>query len=358
MLKWLAPVAAAILCFLLVQGDLWGQSPTVPAKTDDVAANPKGDRALEVTWDAPNNGGSAITAYGVRHITTNSTPAEKQVDSNWTIQANAWTSGPRKYLINTGLDADVSYDVQVRAVNDQGDGAWSDSAKGTPRKIPAAPNNVSVAYGDEELTVTWSAPTGDAPISGYDISYRESSSGGWNTQQFGGVLDTLEHTISNLDNGKAYNVKVRALNVAGEGPWADFPNTVTPKTVPDAPVITGEPDNGKITLTWDTPETGGADITRYDLRYVSSDLPDKDTRWTTKQRIGSQATVSYELSGLENGKSYDIEINAHNNVDPSEWSNTVVETPRTVPSSPTISSVVNSIGPRRRGTDCILVCTP
>ena len=248
-----------------------------------------------------------------------------------------------KYLIS-GLTADASYDVQVRAVNSDGDGAWSGTATGIPRKIPGAPTSVSVDYGDEELTVTWSAPTGDAPISGYDISYRESPSGGWNTEQFGGALHTLEHTISNLDNGQAYNVKVRALNVAGEGPWADFPNTVTPKTVPDAPIISGTAGNAKITLTWTTPDNGGADIYRYDLRYVRSDVPDadKDTRSTIEQTIGSRTTLSYVLSGLENGKSYDVQILARNNVGPSDWSNTVVETPRTIPSAPVISTIVNS----------------
>ena len=253
MLKWLAPVAAAILCFLLVQGDLLAAAPTAP---DGVAADPKGDRTLQVTWDAHSD--STVTAYDVRHILSDSSASDKLVDSNWTTKDDAWTTdgGDLKYLIS-GLTADASYDVQVRAVNSDGEGAWSGTATGTPRKIPAAPNSVSAAYGDEELTVTWSAPTGDAPISGYDISYRESPSGGWNAEQFAGALDTLEHTISNLDNGQAYNVKVRALNVAGEGPWAEFPNTVTPRTEPDAPVITGTAGNGNISLTWTTPENGG-----------------------------------------------------------------------------------------------------
>ena len=167
MLKWLAPVAAAILCFLLVQGNLLAQAPpTVPGQTTGVAADPKGDRALKVTWSAPtSNGGSAITTYDVHYIRTD---AQDKAEANWTKEEDVWTSGNLKYLIATGLDADIEYDVQVRAVNAQGDGPWSPTATGTPRKIPGTPTNVSVAYGDETLTVTWSAPTGGAPISSYD----------------------------------------------------------------------------------------------------------------------------------------------------------------------------------------------
>ena len=203
---------------------------------------------------------------------------------------------------------------------------------------------MSLDYGDEALTVTWSAPSSDAPISGYDISYRESPSGGWNTEQFGGSLSNLTHTISSLDNGQAYDVEVLALNVAGEGPWSDPPETETPRRVPDTPVISGTAGNGKITLTWTTPDNGGSRTSKYELRYVRTDEPTKGNvdNWTTKERIGAEGTVSYPLTGLENGKSYDVIIRAHNEVGESDWSNTVVEKPRTKPGSPTISSITNA----------------
>ena len=155
-------------------------------------------------------------------------------------------------------------------------------------------------------------------------------------------MTNLQHPITGLDNGQPYDVKVRALNVAGEGPWSDPPETETPRTEPDAPVIIGTPGPGEITLTWTTPDNGGADIYRYDLRYVRSDATDKDTKWNVRNSIGTGTTVSFELSGLQNGVSYDVQIRAHNTVNPSNWSNTVIENPRDIPSAPVISTIVNS----------------
>ena len=341
MLKWLAPVAAAIFCFLLVQGDLLAQGPPAkPGQPTGVRASPSGNQALEVTWTAPS--GDTVTAYDVRYILTS---AGETDDNNWTEEDDDWTTDgdPLEHTID-GLTANVSYDVQVRAVNDTTNGDWSKTAIGTPLKIPGAPTGVSVDYRDESLDVEWSAPTGDATVTGYDITYRETPTGSWTTKRYGGSLSTLEYTISDLDNGTEYEVQVRALNEAGPGPWST-PAKETPKTVPDAPVISGTAGNAKITLNWDTPDNGGSRISKYELRYVRTDEATKDNldNWTTKGNIGAEGTVSYdELTGLENGKSYDVIIRAHNNVDPSDWSNTVVEKPRTKPGSPTISTITNA----------------
>ena len=340
MLKWLAPMAAAILCFLLVQGDLLAQTPDKPGQPTGVRASPSGNQALEVTWTAPS--GSTVTAYDVRSIRTDA--SDKTTASNWATVDNAWTSSDLKYKI-TGLDANESYDVQVRAVNGGTDGDWSDTATGTPLKIPGAPTGVSVEYGDESLDVEWSAPTGDATVTGYDITYRETPSGSWTTKRYGGSLSTLEYTISDLDNGTEYAVQVRALNEAGPGPWSTPAQKEIPRTVPDAPDdLDGTPGNGKISLNWTTPDNGGNRISKYELRYVRTDEPTKTDidNWTTKGNIGAEGTVSHELTGLENGKSYDVIIRAHNNIDHGDWSNTVVEKPRTKPGSPTITTITNA----------------
>ena len=251
MLKWLAPVAAAFLCFLLVQGDLLAQTPDKPGQPTGVRASPSGNQALEVTWEAP--GSDTVTAYYVRYILTSEDETD---DNNWTEEDVTWTTGSAlEHTIDT-LRANVSYDVQVRAVNDTTDGDWSSTATGTPRKIPGVPATVTVTYGDKALTVEWTAPSPTDHITAYDISHRETG-GSWTEKRLSGPPSTLEYTISDLDNGTEYEVQVRALNEAGPGPWSDPPTPETPKTVPDAPVITGTPGNGKITLTWTTPDNGG-----------------------------------------------------------------------------------------------------
>ena len=75
---------------------------------------------------------TGITAYDVRHIETG---ADETDDANWTVEDNAWTSGALLYTI-TILDNGTQYDVQVRAVNSNGDGTWvrhQDRYAGAPR---------------------------------------------------------------------------------------------------------------------------------------------------------------------------------------------------------------------------------
>ena len=86
------------------------------------------DTALNVSWSAPTTPPATTTAYDVRHILSS---ASDKADGNWTVTDNAWTSGTLTYTI-TGLTNGTSYDVQIRAVSANGDGAWSTTAIGQP----------------------------------------------------------------------------------------------------------------------------------------------------------------------------------------------------------------------------------
>ena len=102
--------------------------PGVPTIATVTAGRNTSGLTLTVTWTAPTNtGGSAITAYDVRHIKT---ADDETVDANWTEEDDAWTTGSLTYTI-TGLAESTEYDVQVRAVNATGDGDWSSTATGT-----------------------------------------------------------------------------------------------------------------------------------------------------------------------------------------------------------------------------------
>ena len=80
---------------------------------------------LQVTWSAPTElGGSAITAYHVRHIES---AADATNDANWTVALDAWVTGggDLAYTIEGLLDS-TSYKVGVQAVNTQGPSLWTD----------------------------------------------------------------------------------------------------------------------------------------------------------------------------------------------------------------------------------------
>ena len=99
--------------------------PTAPSIGDVMP----GDRTLGVTWTPPSEAvGDEITSYDLRYILTS---ADETVDANWTVRTRAWTSGPLHYA-QGGLTNGSGYDVQVRAVNSEGDGEWSPTFEGTP----------------------------------------------------------------------------------------------------------------------------------------------------------------------------------------------------------------------------------
>ena len=117
-----------LLAIPLVLRDVSAQAGTPGAPTlDSVSA---GDRTLNATWSEPSDtGSSTITAYDLRYILTSE---DETIDANWTVQEDVWSgAGDLRYTI-TGVANGDQYDVQVRAVNSRGDGAWSATVTGTP----------------------------------------------------------------------------------------------------------------------------------------------------------------------------------------------------------------------------------
>ena len=90
-----------------------------PLKPDPPTVAPTGIDTLTVSWTAPPNAGRpSITGYNLRY---------RGSRGSFTLWPETAT-GTRAEI--TGLQADA-YEVQVRGVNDEGNGAWSSSGHGT-----------------------------------------------------------------------------------------------------------------------------------------------------------------------------------------------------------------------------------
>ena len=86
-------------------------------------------------------------------------------------------------------------------------------------------------------------------------------------------------------------------------------------------------------------QTGGSGITAYDLRYVRSDAANKgDAQWTVVEDVWTGVgALSHELTGLEGGRQYDLQVRAVDSTGDGPWSATDVGTPDTgeaIPQSP------------------------
>ena len=180
------------------------------------------DGSLTVEWSAPaSDGGDAIAFYDLRYIKTS---ADETDDVNWTVEAGVWGSGDLTATV-AGLDSGTRYDVQVRAVNGAGAGAWSAAGVGTTR--PGAPAIDGVTADVGGLTVAWSASAtdGDAEVTSYDLRYIRTSAdetvdANWAVEAGVWGSGDLTATVTGLELGTRYDVQVRAVNVAGEGPWS------------------------------------------------------------------------------------------------------------------------------------------
>ena len=200
-----------------------GHSPDAPSITDTTT----GSETITVAWAPPGeNGGSDIVSYDVRYIRSDS--KLKEDPANWTVDAGVWTSGEMSHLL-TGLVDGHRYDIQVRAVNGQGPGSWSETAtESTAAEGPGTPTQYYAVPRDGAVDVRWRRPAhnGGAAITHYDLRYYSAGASDtddtskWTVHS--GVAPAGNPTtarIEGLRNGSDYWIQVRAVNGAGPGAW-------------------------------------------------------------------------------------------------------------------------------------------
>ena len=324
--RWLIAAAVGVLlCTLLVGGSVWAQTATTPAAPAIESLTP-GDQAINVVWTAPaNNGGSDITSYDLRHIGSDATD---KADDNWTVEDGVWSSGALQSAI-TGLTNGTGYDVQVRAVNANGDGSWSATVSGKAATVPSASYLWSAVASSAQIYIIWSSPDSDggSGITSYDLRHirsdaDDSADANWTlNEDFS--RSASAYRIRGLTNGVAYHVQVRAVNAAGDGAWSERV-TRTPKGSPGLPNIESvTPGDSSLTIKWSAPASdGGAAITGYNLRYIPNNSESFGySSWNFTNGIWTSGDLEYTLSGLENGVRYRLSLQAVNSQGSSNWSN-------------------------------------
>jgi len=109
--------------------------------------------------------------------------------------------------------------------------------------------------------------------------------------------------------------------------------------VPGAPTISSfTAGNGEATVVFTAPSTtGGSAITDYVVEYKAT----SDSSWTTLSHDVSASTLSYTITGLTNGTSYDVRVSAVNSyVGQGAASSIASATLATTLGAPTVDSVV------------------
>ena len=100
-------------------------------------------------------------------------------------------------------------------MNAAGDGTATASTSGTPRTTAGAPTITGITPGNNSLSVAFTAPSSDGGSA--ITNYKYSTDGGATFTAVSPTATTSPISISGLNNGTSYNVKILAVNAAGDG---------------------------------------------------------------------------------------------------------------------------------------------
>ena len=145
-----------------------------------------GETSLRVAWAAPGSAGRPpVTGYEVRYRASGA--------PSWTHQGSTGTATAKDIA---GLVEGTSYEVQVRASNDEGTGGWSESGTGIPQA------------------------TGLSPIDDAEVLSR--------AQEYVGTSATVEQFVQSLPDEHRYRAVLVTTSRAGD---ADFVSHHHPRAI-------------------------------------------------------------------------------------------------------------------------------
>ena len=262
-----------------------------PAKPSGVVYTP-GDAQIGVSFAVPADGGSTITGYQV----------STDGGLSWTTLTTTVTGGTVTGTV-TGLTNGTTYQVQVRAVNVNGESAASTSQSVTPATTPDAPSGVSATAGPGRASVSFTAPasTGGSAVTSYTVT---ASPGGATATCPGSPCE-----ITGLTNGTSYTFTVHATNGVGNSAESSASAAVTPVSAPGTPGnLTTKARDTSIELSFTAPDAGGSPITGYEYSI------DGGLTWQPLTTTASGSGLTGTISGLTPGTAYPVTLRGVNAV--------------------------------------------
>ena len=233
----------------------------------------------------------------------------------------------------TGLLKGATNSVKVRPVLSGGTALGSeDISIAIDPGPPAAPTTIAITPGDRTMSIAFTPGTPNGPEI---TNYMYSLDNGENWAVFDPQQSTSPLSISGLDRGASYNVKLRAMNslYAGGG---DLSATV-PVTMPDLPApptnVVVTPGNAAASVSFDAGVSNGSDVVNYEYSF------DDGVSWTAISPIDATSPVA--IAGLSRGASYSMKLRAVNAIGSSPTSSAVDFSLANVPSAP-VSLAANS----------------
>ena len=282
-----------------------------PGRPDPPGVTVSTISSLTVAWNPPDNTGPAINDYDVRY---------KESGGRFTEWAHSGTGTATSIR---GLTQNTRYEVQVRAINDEGTGDWSPSVHGTttanqvPTFSESSPTR-SVAEnptGGTNLGDPVRATDGDGGTVTYSLEGPDAAS--FDIASSSGQLRTRTGVTYDYEAQDEYSVRVRAED--GQGGSAtnevriDVEDANEAPARPAAPRVTSSTLNS-LSVRWTAPDNTGPAITDYDVQYRAGGSG-PFTEWA---HTGTATATT--ISGLVTGTVYEVQVRAINDEGTGDWS--------------------------------------
>ena len=164
--------------------------------------------------------------------------------------------------------------------------------------VPSAPRNLKATAQDQQVVLSWSAPSTGAPFDFYQVITSPAD-----VPKI--ITSSTSATVTNLTNGTSYSFAVRAHNAQGYGPAARITATphVIPPSAPQNLAAVPGPNAGDITVSWTPPaSSGSSNIARYNITVNPGGI--KDTT--------NASTTTYVASNLSDSITYAFTVSATN----------------------------------------------
>ena len=294
-------------------------APGMPA----VSATSGSTTSLDVSWTAPGNTGRpALTGYKLQY---------RQGSSGaWTDHTH---SGTGTTATIAGLTAATAYEVQVLAVNADGDGAWSASGTGTT----GSPSNNAPEFSGTTAARSFTETVGDAT----EAAARDVGAVVTATDADG---DTLTYSVEGTDAAKftvnsssgqlrtragerydreakaSYAVTVKASDPSGGSDTVavtiSVDNVVEKPLAPAAPTVSATSGSTtSLDVRWSAPGNAGRPaITGYKLQYRQG----SSGGWTDHAHSGTGTSAT--IAGLAAATAYEVQVRALNADGDGAWS--------------------------------------
>ena len=295
----------------------------VPA-SPNLTVRANGASEIRLSWTKPDDRGSDIYGYHLQ---------QSDDGNDWTYLGGSIPARDTEY-VHDGLSGGTTKHYRVRALNNNGDGQWSQARSArTDAGGPDAPVLTLTVMGDNQIDLSWTVPADNgSSIRGYWVERSVDGDAPW--ERLTSSNRTTEYSDTTLYRGMTRHYRVAAFNGAGTGPYSEAKSATTtgdPATAPAAPTMfrLSEVGRNQVTIAWDPPtDDGGAPVSGYEYEAAvpcedDPNTPENESEYNCGYGFDGGIAItgtSVTIRNLNTDGDYFFQVRAVNIIGKGEWS--------------------------------------